>query len=256
LSKNTYFFKNSVNTKYKYDFNTTLPSIKPTTKNFVNVDIIKDPAISSYPLVAMSLFYIFFSDEPLIANFSPPTFHKPEYTKYGTCIPGEFDIGQWFRPFAMEIQLWEKDGTIEFKDGEPLFYVKFNTNKQINLKRFVFTEQLSKYSNHCTTYKNTFGHYHKFNQLYSKFNQSRIKPRKNSNAHNQSDGLSDSLVDEPCKSPNGSGPTNLSPIHFCPHQHNPSALIKQVPVPQQRWSSLITKLLLILKQNFYKYIKS
>jgi hypothetical protein len=175
LSKNTYFFKNSVNAKYKYDFNTTLPSIKPITKNFVNVDIIRDPAISSYPLVAMSLFYIFFSDEPLIANFSPPTFHKPEYTKYGTCIPGEFDIGKWFRPFPMEIQLWEKDGTIEFKDGEPLFYVKFNTNKQINLKRFVFTEQLSKYSNHCTTYGNTFGNYHKFNQLYSKFNQSRMK---------------------------------------------------------------------------------
>lgn len=175
LSKNTYFFKNSVNTKYKYNFDTNLPIIEPITKNFINMDIIKDPAISSYPLVAMSLFYIFFSDEPLIANFSPPTFHKPEYTKYGTCIPGEFDIGQWFRPYAIEIQLWEKNGTIEFKDGEPLFYVKFNTDKQINLKRFVFTEQLSKYSNHCTTYRNSFGYYHKLSQLYLKFNQSKMK---------------------------------------------------------------------------------
>jgi hypothetical protein len=50
----------------------------------------------------------------------------------------------------------------------------------------------------------------------------------------QSDDLSDLFVDVSCKSASGSGSTNLSPIHFCPHQHNPSALIRQVPVPQQR----------------------
>jgi hypothetical protein len=36
-----------------------------------------------------------------------------------------------------------------------------------------------------------------------------------------------------------SGKHIFSPSHLCPHQQMPSALIKQVPVPQQRVSSII-----------------
>jgi hypothetical protein len=174
LFKKTYFFNNTVNCKYEYDFTVNPPIIKPITDNFISLDIIREPSMNGYPLVGLSLFYILFSEESLIATFSHPTFHKPGYTKYGTCVPGEFDIGQWFRPYPMEIQLWEERGVFELKEGEPLFYVKLNTDKKVNLQRFHFNEQLSSYVDHCINYKNIFGFFHPLSQMYSKFRQSRL----------------------------------------------------------------------------------
>jgi hypothetical protein len=174
LFKNTYFFKNTISCKYEYDFTVNPPIINPLTENFINLNIIRDPNMKSYPLIAMSLYYILFSEEPLVATFSNPTFHKPEYINYGTCIPGEFDIGQWFRPYPMEIQLWNQKGIFELKEYEPLFYVKFNTDKKINLQRFVFNEKLSQYSDHCINYKNIFGFFHPLSKMYSKFKESKL----------------------------------------------------------------------------------
>ena len=175
LSKKTYMFKNAVNCKYQYNFSENPGTINPITENFLDVSIKRGLADNKHPMIALSLFYIFFSDQPLLATFSPPTFNEPGYTKYGAVVPGEFDIGQWFRPYPLEMQLWEKNGTIEFKEDEPFFYVKFNTDKKINLQRFNFNEQLSGYSNHCTTYGRTFGSFHDFSKMYLKFKQSNMK---------------------------------------------------------------------------------
>lgn len=174
LMKKTYFFQSAVSCKYEYDFTVNPPVITPTTHNFLTMDIIREPSVNSHPLVAVSLFYILFADEPLTATFSVPTFHKPGYTNYGSPVPGEFDIGQWFRPYVMEVQLWNQKGIFELKENEPLFYVKFNTDKKINLHRFKFNDQLSEYTDHCINYKNMFGLFHPLTNMYAKFKQSRL----------------------------------------------------------------------------------
>jgi hypothetical protein len=76
----------------------------------------------------------------------PPMFHEPRYTTYGTIVPGEFDIGCWFRPFNVEIQLWKPAGELVIEEGEPLFYMQLQTEKKVVLKRFKTDNELIAYA--------------------------------------------------------------------------------------------------------------
>jgi hypothetical protein len=93
---------------------------------------------------------IFFADQPLDAIFTSPYFHKAGYTEYASLIPGKWNVGQWFRPFNFEVQFWNEDSKIVIKDGEPLFYVNFLTDKKIIMKEFKQNEKLDYYSQSLT----------------------------------------------------------------------------------------------------------
>lgn len=150
-TQNIYFINNALETEYLYDCtNIDSPKLQLISKTGVNAEIIRVPSISDGPTLRFKLLNIFFSDEPIEATFYQPIFHKSEYSKNGSVIPGTFDIGQWFRPYNFEVQLWEKSGTFKIKEDEPLFYVEFNTNKKINLQRFVMNDKLYKYLKSCT----------------------------------------------------------------------------------------------------------
>lgn len=172
--KKTYVFNNAINCKYEYNFNYDPVFFQPITENYLGSTFFRKESINSHPMVSLSMSYIFFAEESLTATFSSPAFHKPEYTNYGVCIPGEFDIGQWFRPYAVEIQLWNKEGIFELKENEPFLYVKFNTDKKIKLHRFKYNKQLGKYAAHCINYKNIFGNFKPLSQRYAKFKESRL----------------------------------------------------------------------------------
>ena len=66
--------------------------------------------------------------------FTPPFFQKPGYTQDATILPGEFDVGNWFRPYNFEIQTWSNHGIITLKENEPIFYAEFKTDKKIKLQ--------------------------------------------------------------------------------------------------------------------------
>jgi hypothetical protein len=148
--KKTFVFSSSIDGEYEYDFideeNYFFNSI---SKNYLSYKNVRRPSLNFGPTIAFSLFYVFFSEESVNANFIPPIFHKPQYTNYGTVIPGEFDIGQWFRPYVFEVQMWNEKGKFLLKEDEPLFYVEFNTNKKINLQKFKFNAQLHAYVKNC-----------------------------------------------------------------------------------------------------------
>jgi hypothetical protein len=147
--KNTYVFKNGIDCGYEYDFTNGNAYVLPTTKEYISYNIARPPTIEDGPLIDLGLHYSFFADEPLEATFTSPTFHQPKYTKYGTLPPGSFDIGQWYRPYPLELQMWQNKGELKFEYNEPLFYVTFNTNKKINLIRYTMTEKLAEISSHC-----------------------------------------------------------------------------------------------------------
>ena len=112
-------------------------------------------------------------------------FHPAKHTNYGTAVPGDMNIGSWFRPYPLEMQLWGNSGEIKFQENEPLFYVEFDTDKDIILKRFNFNQNLHNYAKHCTTF---------YNQEYSlikRYNQfKRTKMNKNTASYSRvSDGV-------------------------------------------------------------------
>jgi hypothetical protein len=165
--KKTLVFKNSLLSSYVYN----LESITPTSNNYLYSEKLRDSSINIGPLYRFFNSISLFSEEPLNAFFTPPYFHKPQYTQYGACVPGEFDIGQWYRPYNFEVQMWSNNGEFHLKENEPLYYVDFKTNKQINLYRYKNSELLNKYSTACIETTSLFGRGQSLLSRYNKFKQ-------------------------------------------------------------------------------------
>jgi len=103
--------------------------------------------------------YIFFADKPLMATNLPPYYHNNGYTEAVNPLCGSYDIGRWFRPGVRPLFQKKPDAKrISISEGDPLMYVKFNTDEKINLVEFDAHEldQLGFHSpiNACITLKN------------------------------------------------------------------------------------------------------
>ena len=149
----TIVFKNNRACTYDYDLTDERNlKIAPKEERFLNCTVRRPPALNKKPTIEFQLRWVFFSDEPLSMSITPPMFHPPKYTRYATPVPGQYDIGRWFRPFVFELQTWEPKGKLSFENDEPLFYATFNTDKKVNVRRFVYSDKLVEYAYQCTTY--------------------------------------------------------------------------------------------------------
>jgi hypothetical protein len=175
IFKKTYAFQNVMNCEYFYDFSGTNKKIDSISQESMYLQEVRNPNISDGPLFQTNLNYIFFADKPLDATFTAPFFSNSEYMKSGSPIPGEFDIGQWFRPYNIELQMWNTSGKLKFNAGEDLFYVKFNTDENIKLHRFYMSERLESYMLHCVHSRNIFGPFNPLKDRYLSFKNSRLK---------------------------------------------------------------------------------
>ncbi len=167
--KRTLIFNFPSNASYNFINNENDFKIKNLSENYITIEKIRDSSVNFGPTLLLGLHYIFFAEESLVTTFSPPMFSRPRYTKHGAIVPGEFDIGQWFRPFNAEIQTWENNGELHFEENEPLFYVEFKTNRKIELKRFTMDDQLVSLSSATVSSKNILGSFRSLNQKYNDF---------------------------------------------------------------------------------------
>lgn len=178
ISRNTYVFNCPIDTSYKFNApnrNGFQTIVEPTTKEYISAFVPRNQTMSAGPSMELSFRLHMFAEEPLEIMLTGPYMHKTEYTKYGVLTSGQFDIGQWFRPINCEIQLFGQEGEIHFKKDEPLFYVKFLTNKKVELKRFELTEEIDTYARKCIASKNIFGLRNTLEFKYNKFNKTRTR---------------------------------------------------------------------------------
>lgn len=143
--------------------------IQADSGNAIEINVARESTLNTGPTLVFALQYIFFSEESVQATFSAPYFQKAKYMEHGATIPGRFDIGQWFRPYHFEVQMWNNNGKFEIVEDEPLFYVHFETDRPIILKRFMYDKKLHDAAVACVDSTNLFGRgltllsrYHKF----------------------------------------------------------------------------------------------
>jgi hypothetical protein len=175
--KKTLVFRNSFDSSYRFDFSGDNRIFEHTSEHFISNKKVRVSPLTDGPSIEFGLHYIFFADEPLNVSFTPPYFHKPQYTVYGSNVPGDFDIGQWFRPYNFEVQMWKDKGEFHMKEDEPLFYVEFNTDRDIIFKRFNCTPKLQQYSQSNLFLTKLFGRGQSLLSRYSKFNQSGMREK-------------------------------------------------------------------------------
>ena len=178
LAKNTYVFNNLLDSKYEFetfsrDQNQIL--VTPTSKSYLASSVVRNQTMDMGPSISFSMRYLFFAEESVKATLTPPYMHETEYMRSGVLTSGEYDIGQWFRPINVEIQMFNNKGNIHIKEEQPLFYIRFLTDKKINLKRFVLTPTLDSYSKKCVDAKSYFGARKPLDYLYEKFTKSRTR---------------------------------------------------------------------------------
>jgi hypothetical protein len=165
LFKNVYVVRSPADAEYDYRDK----EIVNINNSIINLSQDVDPNIKGFgPMFVYQSFYLFFADEPVVARFTSPYFDKT----LGDCslIPGEFDIGKWFRAYPTQYQMWNESGKFKLNKNDPLFYIEFMTNKKINFIQFEMNKELSDYSNIAieSRYKFPFSrladHYERFKQ--------------------------------------------------------------------------------------------
>ena len=169
--KKILIFKSATKNSYQYGTNENGFYIIPTSEPYINVRMTREETLKNKPTFVASLSYLFFADSSIDVSFTPPYFHEPKHTKYGACMPGEFDIGQWFRPFNFEFQTWSNSGEFHLEENEPLFYAEFKTDRPILFHRFIMTPQLQKYKQANTKSFEVFGPFQTLQEKYEKFKQ-------------------------------------------------------------------------------------
>lgn len=149
--------------------------IMQNSKNTIEFMFNRPQTITNGPTVSFILQNIFFSEEPLETLFTAPYFHESKYTRYGSVIPGKFDIGRWFRPYNFEVQLWSNNTDFIIEEDEPLFYVHFQTDRPVIIKRFHYTEDLEKAAIACIKTTKTFGLGQSLLSRYNRFNSTGMR---------------------------------------------------------------------------------
>jgi hypothetical protein len=169
--KKTLVFNNAINSSYEFGRQNDKFYINATSPQYIHTINLRKEILNNKPTFEFSLNYLFFADSPIDVSFTSPYFHKPQYMQYGACIPGEFNIGKWFRPYNFEVQTWSETGEFHIKEDEPLFYAEFKTDRPILLHRFNLTKELNKFSTSNTTSVNLFGPFQPLAEKYEKFKQ-------------------------------------------------------------------------------------
>lgn len=109
------------------------------------------PSIKNNVLITFDYHIIFFADQDVEVLFSAPYFSKAPHLQYGATLPGRFNVGSWFRPYNAEMNLWDGNTHIEFKENEPIAYFTFLTDEKINVQQFRMTDELRKISYSMTS---------------------------------------------------------------------------------------------------------
>lgn len=73
---------------------------------------------------------------------------------------GAFDISKWFRPMETAYLFLNNQSSVSISRGDPLYFVKFNTNKKVVLKPFRMTPKLGLVIETCGRLKNVDTSFH------------------------------------------------------------------------------------------------
>jgi hypothetical protein len=139
---------------------------------------LRKPRQSSYPghiNVSYNLSWYFFASEPVVARMTAPYYPAVTPTKNALFATGEFDIGQWFRPFNLDYHIPYDSKSFKVNAGDPLFFLELFTDKQIVFKRFVTNDIIKNISFEMSDAPKRYGPLDKLVNRYKMFNMTKTR---------------------------------------------------------------------------------
>lgn len=145
LLKNTFVMRSPVEEKITVgDSKADIAIPKNREKStHIKAEIFHQPSIKNQRLVYLNHPFIMFSDEDLMATLTAPFFEKSNIAQFGAVVPGQFNIGKWFRPLNSELNLWDGVTEVPISVNDALCYVQLQTERVVNLQRFQINKRLT-----------------------------------------------------------------------------------------------------------------
>ena len=171
--KRTFVFNNIVDTHAKFNDDGSIEYDRPDRYQMLN-ELIHQPTINDHRLINVQYSLLVFCEESVVASMESPFFHKTKAFEYGAIVPGEFDIGKWYRPLNAEFQLWENVNELHLAANEPIFYLEFLTERKIVMKRYQVTKRLSTIAS-SLIHVNPLNRFASLTEKYEVFKQSRLR---------------------------------------------------------------------------------
>jgi hypothetical protein len=99
-----------------------------------------------FKMMSFTISYLFYAKETVEMEIYPPVLsqHTSETLRNISVICGKFDISKWIRPVDFAFEIIDDFKPLVFKRGDPLFYIRFNTEKSVNLKRIELNDDIIK----------------------------------------------------------------------------------------------------------------
>jgi hypothetical protein len=98
-----------------------------------------------FPALSIMFPYLFFSNESLNIEQFHPFMHNSDLLNNVRVISGKFDISKWIRPIDYAFEIIDESKPIIIKRGDPLYYIRFSTEKNINFIRIYPHDDIFKY---------------------------------------------------------------------------------------------------------------
>jgi hypothetical protein len=118
--------------------------------------------------------WLFFSEDDVVLEATPPYAHKTETSKYGMFPVGQFNISQWFRPIISTHILWENEKRFVAKENEAMIYVKFLTEQKVELQQFELTPKIFDIAIACAKFHEYTTPFLPLSKKYERFIQNKM----------------------------------------------------------------------------------
>lgn len=121
-----------------------------------------------------NLSWLFFADEPLEVKFSSPYMPPSSPMKDAFVVPGQFDIGQWYRPFHLEYMAPESSSSFNIEEEQELVYLQFLTDKKVVFKRYTMSSKLLSIATESAQSPASYGRFKTLKQRYLMASKSKV----------------------------------------------------------------------------------
>jgi len=149
---NVYVFKAAVDDEFDIDPN-QIKEYKDQEENFIydtkskaGVAHIRPTNLKGYYNISYLVTWLFFASEPVMVKFTAPYYPAFSPIEGALLATGEFDIGKWLRPVALDYHVPNDVNHFAVKEGDPLMFVEFMTDKKIEFKKITPDDLLHSYS--------------------------------------------------------------------------------------------------------------
>ncbi len=176
FSNNLFSLKSPIDLDLIYDGNTILFDYDQYPVDFISKIATERDLRAG--MISLSICpYMFFADKDCEMQFTTPSMVDNDFVKNCMIVPGQYNVGKWFRGIDFGFFVKEKNTKVSIKKGDTIANIRFLTDEKITFKKFFITPECNALANLVVNYK----HSQKFpintylKNMYADFQQSKLR---------------------------------------------------------------------------------